>query len=189
MLCEALSAKPSMQAPTHSVDAELELAAAEAPERPLVQAQADPATRAIVRTGASRASCAGDDLREFGDQARSPASIAEAFDANQRITRDAMFGSERVIGAVHGHAIGGGFDWLPNCDLVVARRRPGRPRAGDGLGPLRDRWCHLPAAADPGASAGDGSAAPTRHSGWLRSRRRGCRLVQERRAPCGANRL
>lgn len=86
----------------------------------LVQAQHDPATRAIVLTGAGRAFCAGDDLKEFGQQAASPASIAQHCDRIQQITRDIMFGSKIVLGAVHGYAVGGGFEWVLNCDLVVA---------------------------------------------------------------------
>ncbi len=31
-----------------------------------------------------------------------------------------MFGPKLVIGAVHGYAVGGGLEWLLNCDLVVA---------------------------------------------------------------------
>jgi len=31
-----------------------------------------------------------------------------------------MFGPKLVIGAVHGYAVGGGFEWVLNCDLVVA---------------------------------------------------------------------
>ena len=86
----------------------------------LVQAQADPATRAIVLTGAGRAFCAGDDLKEFADQASSPDAIADTCERIQQITRDIMFGSKLVVGAVHGYAVGGGFEWVLNCDLVVA---------------------------------------------------------------------
>jgi enoyl-CoA hydratase/carnithine racemase len=86
----------------------------------LVQAQTDPDTRAIVLTGAGRAFCAGDDLKEFGQQSQSPASIAETCDNIQRITRDIMFGPKLVIGAAHGYAVGGGFEWVLNCDMVVA---------------------------------------------------------------------
>jgi enoyl-CoA hydratase/carnithine racemase len=86
----------------------------------LVRAQADPQTRAIVLTGAGRAFCAGDDLKEFADQSGSGAAIAETCDNIQRITRDIMFGPKLVIGAVHGYAVGGGFEWVLNCDLVVA---------------------------------------------------------------------
>lgn len=86
----------------------------------LVQAQADPDTRVIVLTGAGRAFCAGDDLKEFGEQSSSEAAIAETCSNIQRITRDIMFGPKLVVGAVHGYAVGGGFEWVLNCDLVVA---------------------------------------------------------------------
>ena len=86
----------------------------------LARAQADPDTRAIVFTGAGRAFCAGDDLKEFGEQSKSEAAIAETCEHIQRITRDIMFGPKLVVGAVHGYAVGGGFEWVLNYDLVVA---------------------------------------------------------------------
>jgi len=86
----------------------------------LANAQADPETRAIVLTGAGRAFCAGDDLKEFGEQSASAAAIAATCENIQRITRDIMFGPKLVLGAVHGYAVGGGFEWVLNCDLVVA---------------------------------------------------------------------
>lgn len=86
----------------------------------LVGAQDDPATQAIVLTGAGRAFCAGDDLKEFGQQTQDAASIARTCDDIQQVTRDIMFGPKLVIGAIHGYAVGGGFEWVLNCDLVVA---------------------------------------------------------------------
>jgi enoyl-CoA hydratase/carnithine racemase len=86
----------------------------------LVAAQADPQTRVIVLTGAGRAFCAGDDLKEFTQQSASNASAADTCDRIQQITRDIMFGPKLVIGAVHGFAVGGGFEWVLNCDMVVA---------------------------------------------------------------------
>lgn len=86
----------------------------------LQQAQQDPETRVIVLTGAGRAFCAGDDLKEFSDQTSSPESVSRICEDIQRITRDMMFGPKLVVGAVHGYAVGGGFEWLLNCDLVVA---------------------------------------------------------------------
>ncbi|MFI4929601.1 MAG: enoyl-CoA hydratase/isomerase family protein [Burkholderiales bacterium] len=86
----------------------------------LVKAQTDPDTRVVVLTGAGRAFCAGDDLKEFGEQSSSEAGIAETCSNIQRITRDIMFGPKLVVGAVHGYAVGGGFEWVLNCDLVVA---------------------------------------------------------------------
>lgn len=86
----------------------------------LVSAQADPQTRVIVLAGAGRAFCAGDDLKEFSQQAASHGSAADTCDHIQQITRDIMFGPKLVIGAVHGFAVGGGFEWVLNCDMVVA---------------------------------------------------------------------
>ena len=86
----------------------------------LTQAQADPSTGAIVLTGAGRAFCAGDDLKEFDQQAATPAAIEEQCERIQQITRDIMYGPKLVIGAVHGYAVGGGFEWVLNCDMVVA---------------------------------------------------------------------
>jgi enoyl-CoA hydratase/carnithine racemase len=86
----------------------------------LAQAQGDRDTHAIVLTGAGRAFCAGDDLKEFNQQSESAATIAKTCENIQRITRDIMLGPKLVIGAAHGYAVGGGFEWLLNCDLVVA---------------------------------------------------------------------
>ncbi|WP_051848928.1 enoyl-CoA hydratase/isomerase family protein [Thiomonas sp. FB-Cd] len=86
----------------------------------LTDAQSDPDTRAIVLTAAGRAFCAGDDLKEFGMQAASAACVAETCERIQQITRDIMFGPKLVIGAMHGYAVGGGFEWMLNCDMVVA---------------------------------------------------------------------
>lgn len=86
----------------------------------MVAAQADTETRAIVLTGAGRAFCAGDDLKEFGEQSASHATVAATCEQIQQITRDIMFGPKLVIGAVHGYAVGGGFEWVLNCDMTVA---------------------------------------------------------------------
>lgn len=86
----------------------------------LLAARNESRTRVILFTGAGRAFCAGDDLKEFDDQARSEASISEHVERIQQVTRDLMFGDKIVVGAVHGYAVGGGFEWLLNCDMVVA---------------------------------------------------------------------
>jgi enoyl-CoA hydratase/carnithine racemase len=86
----------------------------------LARAQAEPEARVIVLTGAGRAFCAGDDLQEFPSQAASARSAADTCAAIQRITRDIMCGPKPVVGAVAGYAVGGGFEWMLNCDLVVA---------------------------------------------------------------------
>lgn len=86
----------------------------------LARAQASPEARAILLTGAGRAFCAGDDLQEFPAQAASARSAADICAAIQLITRDIMCGPKPVVGAVAGYAVGGGFEWMLNCDLVVA---------------------------------------------------------------------
>jgi enoyl-CoA hydratase/carnithine racemase len=86
----------------------------------LNQVNQDASTHAIVIAGEGRAFCAGDDLKEFDKQSESDASIRQHIERIQRITRDLMFNDKPVIGAIHGFAVGGGFEWLLNCDLVVA---------------------------------------------------------------------
>lgn len=86
----------------------------------LSEVNGDTGCRAIVLRGEGRAFCAGDDLKEFGKQTASAASIRSHIERIQLITRDLMFNGKPVIGAVHGFAAGGGFEWLLNCDLVVA---------------------------------------------------------------------
>lgn len=81
-------------------------------------ADADEATRAIIFTGAGRAFCAGDDLKDH----RQPESEAEArgaIEAIQRCTRAIVFGHKPVVGAIHGWAVGGGFEWAINCDFPI----------------------------------------------------------------------
>ncbi len=78
----------------------------------------DPATRAIVFTGAGRAFCAGDDRKQHTH----PADEAEARDlvaAIQRATESIVFGAKPVVGAINGWAVGGGFEWAINCDFPI----------------------------------------------------------------------
>lgn len=84
------------------------------------EAQSDPALKVLVLTGAGRAFCAGDDLKDFNRQTENPASIRHHVERIQQISRDLMFGEKPVVGAIHGYAVGGGFEWLLNCDVVVA---------------------------------------------------------------------
>jgi enoyl-CoA hydratase/carnithine racemase len=83
-----------------------------------IDANADPATRAIVFTGAGRAFCAGDDRKAHVH----PANEAEArdlVDAIQRATEAIVFGPVPVVGAINGWAVGGGFEWAINCDFPI----------------------------------------------------------------------
>lgn len=86
----------------------------------LRRALSDELTAVVILTGAGRAFCSGDDLKEFDQQSASDASARAHIEAIQRITK-LMLGSDKpIVGALHGYAVGGGFEWLLNCDLVVA---------------------------------------------------------------------
>lgn len=86
----------------------------------LQEAAHDPSIKAMVLTGEGRAFCAGDDLKEFDLQTETPDTLQDHIDGIQQITRDLMFCDKIVVGAIQGYAVGGGFEWLLNCDLVVA---------------------------------------------------------------------
>lgn len=84
----------------------------------LEEAGRDPATRVIILTGAGRAFCAGDDLKDHTH----PETEAEARIVVERIqqaTRVLCGNPKLVIGAINGWAVGGGFEWAINCDLSI----------------------------------------------------------------------
>jgi enoyl-CoA hydratase/carnithine racemase len=88
-------------------------------DRCLAEAEADADTAVIVLTGAGRAFCAGDDLKEFEGQARSPAVARDFIDRIHATCRRIVMGSKPVVAAVRGWAAGGGLEWTLNADLVV----------------------------------------------------------------------
>ena len=81
-------------------------------------ANADEATRAIVFRGAGRAFCAGADLKARKIAGSEAAARARAH-AIQDVTRAIVFGDVPVVGAIHGWAVGGGFEWALNCDFPI----------------------------------------------------------------------
>jgi enoyl-CoA hydratase/carnithine racemase len=83
-------------------------------------ADRDPAVRAIVLTGAGRAFCSGDDLKDFGAQAGDAAATRAYIERIQDVTRAVVLGDTPVIGAIRGWAVGGGLEWVINCDFAVA---------------------------------------------------------------------
>ena len=83
-------------------------------------ANADPDIRAIILTGAGRAFCSGDDLKEFADQVGPEAATRAYIERIQDATRAITFGAKPVIGAIHGWAVGGGLEWTINCDFAIA---------------------------------------------------------------------
>lgn len=81
-------------------------------------ANADPATRAIILTGAGKAFCAGDDRKDHVH----PETEGQARDlvqAIQRATHAITLGAKPVVGAINGWAVGGGFEWAINCDFPI----------------------------------------------------------------------
>jgi len=86
----------------------------------LQAADRDAAIRAVVLTGAGRAFCAGDDLKEFGSQSTDEATTRAYIERIQDVTRAMLLGDTPVIGAVRGWAVGGGLEWMINCDFAIA---------------------------------------------------------------------
>ena len=68
---------------------------------------ADDKASALILTGAGRAFCSGDDLKEFELQTKSDASIRAHIGAIQDITRLMLGCDKPIVGAVHGYAVGG----------------------------------------------------------------------------------
>ena len=83
-----------------------------------LQEAADPAVRAVVLTGAGKAFCAGQDIKEF--QAL-PGSIRDALEEtyhpNVRLLRSL---EKPVIAAVNGAAAGAGLSLAVACDVRIA---------------------------------------------------------------------
>lgn len=75
---------------------------------------------ALLLTGAGRAFCAGEDLKEFDAVAADPSAARSHIASIQRVSRRIMFSNRIVVAAARGYAVGGGFEWLLNCDLAVA---------------------------------------------------------------------
>ncbi|TCT04171.1 enoyl-CoA hydratase/carnithine racemase [Tepidamorphus gemmatus] len=83
-------------------------------------ADADAAVRAIVLTGEGRAFCSGDDLKDFAQQVGDVATTTAYIERIQDVTRAIVLGDTPVVGAIHGWAVGGGLEWVINCDFAIA---------------------------------------------------------------------
>ena len=86
----------------------------------LQAADRDPGVRAVVLTGAGRAFCSGDDLKDFEAQLGDEAVIRAYIERIQDVTRAIVLGDTPVVGAIRGWAVGGGLEWVINCDFAVA---------------------------------------------------------------------
>lgn len=79
---------------------------------------ADPRVRAVVLTGAGKAFCSGQDIREFSEL---PGSIGEALEQTYHPNVRALRALEKpVIAAVNGAAAGAGLSLAVACDARVA---------------------------------------------------------------------
>ncbi|SMF57115.1 Enoyl-CoA hydratase/carnithine racemase [Tistlia consotensis] len=86
----------------------------------LQAADRDPAVRAIVLTGEGRAFCSGDDLKDFEAQVTDEAGTTAYVERIQDVTRAMVLGDTPVVGAIRGWAVGGGLEWVINCDFALA---------------------------------------------------------------------
>jgi enoyl-CoA hydratase/carnithine racemase len=115
----------------------------------LEQAQADPAVRAIVLTGAGRGFCSGGDVSRMGAQASAggeaddagrstPLQIKEGLRGSvQRIPLTLQRIDKPVIAAINGAATGAGLDMALMCDIrfAAAGARLGETYSKVGLVP------------------------------------------------------
>ena len=85
----------------------------------LKQAEADDATRVIILSGAGRAFCSGDDLKDFDQQVTGEEAARAYLELFQDVTREILRGEKMVIGAVHGWAVGGALEWVINLDFTI----------------------------------------------------------------------
>jgi len=85
----------------------------------LRRANTDPQVHVILLTGAGRAFCAGDDLKEFDSQVGTEDETRTYIENIQDVTRELCLNNKVVVGAIHGWAVGGGLEWVINCDFVV----------------------------------------------------------------------
>lgn len=102
----------------------------------VLDAEADPAIRAVVVTGSGeKAFCAGADLKELAGMSADRAH--ETLRTGQRVLRDIERAAVPVIAAVNGVALGGGFELVlaSTFSVVSTQASLGLPESGLGLIP------------------------------------------------------
>jgi 2-(1,2-epoxy-1,2-dihydrophenyl)acetyl-CoA isomerase len=87
----------------------------------LERAASDPAVRAVVLTGAGRAFCAGQDLREHGDALASGRGLDDTVRKHYNPVIQLIASMPKpVVAAVNGVAAGAGASLAFACDLIIA---------------------------------------------------------------------
>ena len=88
----------------------------------------------VVLTGAGRAFCAGEDLKETS-AGKSLAQWTREVEALQETQRIIMRLGKPLIAAINGYAVGGGLEFALSCDIRVAGEdaKFGFPETGVGL--------------------------------------------------------
>lgn len=102
--------------------------------RYLEKAGADDDVATVVLTGAGKAFCAGEDLKETS-AGKTLDQWTREIDALQEFQRVVLNLGKPLIAAVRGYALGGGLEFALSCDIRIASEdaRFGFPETGVGL--------------------------------------------------------
>ena len=89
--------------------------------RALEDSERDRSVRVVILTGKGRAFCAGMDLNFVSEKIKTLWDQQELFRYTNKVVTDAIESlGKPVIASVNGFALGGGFEVMLACDLVVA---------------------------------------------------------------------
>lgn len=101
----------------------------------LERAAADPEVRAVVLTGAGRAFCAGQDLKEHGDNLAAGRGLnGTVRDHYNPVVRLISTLPKPVVASVNGVAAGAGASLAWACDLIIASEKASFLMAFAGIG-------------------------------------------------------